>query len=174
MISRKREEPLFTKRLFLFSKKMIRQASGILPFKKQDGHLQFFLVHPGGPFWKNKDLGAWSIAKGEFDDTENALDAAIREFEEETGILPDGNFTELKPVKLKSGKTIYAWAIEQDLDANNIASNTFDIEWPPKSGKMQSFPEIDRGGWFDFEAAIEKLNPAQVSFIRELVSKIEN
>ena len=150
----------------------MKQSAGILPYKNDNGRLLFFLVHPGGPFWKNKDLGAWSIAKGEFEDDENTFDAAIREFEEETAIRLDGHFTELSSVKLKSGKTIYAWAIEQDLEANAITSNNFEMEWPPKSGKMQSFAEVDKAGWFDAETAIAKINPAQADFIREVVSKI--
>jgi len=130
--------------------------------------MQVFLVHPGGPFFKNKDLGAWSIPKGEFVDGEEALVAAKREFEEETGQAIDGDFIELKPIRLKSGKTVHAWAIEGDINHETITSNLFEMEWPPKSGKKQSFPEIDRAGWFEVEEAKLKVNGAQVGFIEEL------
>jgi predicted NUDIX family NTP pyrophosphohydrolase len=152
----------------------MKQAAGILPYKKTNGQLLFFLVHPGGPFWKNKELGAWSIAKGEFDDTEIAFNAAIREFEEETGKRLAGDFMELAPVKLKSGKIIYAWAIQCDLDASAVTSNTFETEWPPKSGNRQTFPEVDKAAWFDAETAIEKIHPAQAGFIAQLVAKIQS
>jgi predicted NUDIX family NTP pyrophosphohydrolase len=146
----------------------MKKSAGILLYKNKDGNLFFFLAHPGGPFWKNKDAGSWSIPKGEFEN-EEPLHAAIREFEEEINVRLSGRFIELSPVKLKSGKKIYAWALEMDLDASNISSNTFEMEWPPKSGKMQSFPEVDRAGWFDVQAALEKVNEAQQSFIREVV-----
>ena len=147
---------------------MGKQSAGILLYRKQDNQLQIFLVHPGGPFFKNKDLGAWSIPKGEFLDNEDALSAAKREFEEETGSAVEGKFTPLNPVTLKSGKKIQAWAIEGNLDHEKVSSNTFEIEWPPKSGKKQSFPEVDRGGWFISAEAKLKVNPAQVDLIEEL------
>lgn len=150
----------------------MKQSAGILLYRKTNAQPEFLLVHPGGPFWKNKDLGTWSIPKGEFTDDEIAFDAAIREFEEETGIGLAGDFTELNPVKLKSGKTIYAWAHERDIDAGSIISNTFEMEWPPRSGKFQSFPEVDKAGWFTAVVALEKINPAQAAFISEVVSKI--
>ena len=103
----------------------MKTSAGILVYKKENNEILFFIAHPGGPFWKNKDIGAWSIPKGEFNKDENAFDAAIREFEEETGIVPKGNFIELNPVKLKSGKMIYAWAVEDDIDADSITSNEF-------------------------------------------------
>ena len=127
--------------------------------------MEVFLVHPGGPFFRNKDLGAWSIPKGEFLDDEEAIDAARREFFEETGLSVDGDFIALNPVILKSGKKVYAWALEGDIDHENINSNLFEIEWPPKSGKKQSFPEIDKAAWFDLETAKHKINVAQVAFI---------
>jgi len=130
--------------------------------------LQVFLVHPGGPFFKNKDLGAWSIPKGEFPEDEDPLLAAKREFLEETGQPIDGNFIKLKPVTLKSGKTVHAWAVEGDIDHETIFSNLFEMEWPPKSGKKQSFPEIDRAAWFVIGEAKEKVNPAQAALIDEL------
>jgi predicted NUDIX family NTP pyrophosphohydrolase len=149
---------------------MPSQSAGILLYRKIDNRLQVFLVHPGGPFFKNKDLGAWSIPKGEFLDDEDALIAAKREFEEEIGQAVDGDFIELKPVRLKSGKTVYAWAVEGDIDHETITSNLFEMEWPPKSGKKQSFPEIDRAGWFEVEEAKLKVNVAQVGLIEELES----
>jgi predicted NUDIX family NTP pyrophosphohydrolase len=131
------------------------------------------LVHLGGAFWKNKDRGNWSFPKGEFNDVENAFDAAIREFEEETGTRLEGSFVELSPVKLKSGKVVYAWALEKDMDTNTIVSNTFEMEWPSKSGTLQSFPEIDKGQWFTVDEALEKINKEMGDFILQLLGKIE-
>ena len=139
-------------------------------YKKVSSTLQVFLVHPGGPIFKNKDAGVWSIPKGEFLNDEDPLVAAKREFLEETGQPVDGNFIKLLPIKLKSGKMVYAWAVEGDIDADVITSNLFEIEWPPRSGKTASFPEVDRAGWFGVEEASEKLNPAQVGLIEELVN----
>lgn len=147
----------------------MKTSAGLLVYKKENEEILFFIAHPGGPFWKNKDVGAWSIPKGEFTSDENAFDAAIREFKEETGIVPKGNFIELTPVKLKSGKMIYAWAVEDDIDADTITSNEFAFEWPPKSGKMIMIPEIDRCGWFGKEEVLEKLNVAQNAFVIELL-----
>jgi predicted NUDIX family NTP pyrophosphohydrolase len=147
---------------------MAKQSAGILLYKTTTTGLMVFLVHPGGPFYKNKDDGVWSIPKGEFLDDEDALVAAKREFFEETGYAIEGIFSKLKPAKLKSGKLIYAWAVEGDIDALTIASNIFTIEWPPKSGKMQAFPEVDRAWWFDVEMAKPKINAAQVGLIDEL------
>ncbi|MEP7232572.1 MAG: NUDIX domain-containing protein [Ginsengibacter sp.] len=145
-----------------------KQSAGILVYRKMVTGAEVFLVHPGGPFWKNKDEGAWSIPKGEFNDSENPLDAAKREFLEETGVNLSGDFIELKPVKLKSGKKVSAWAIEKNIDAGNIASNTFEMEWPPRSGKSQSFPEVDKGEWFGFEKARKKINVMQVALLDQL------
>jgi len=147
---------------------MPKQSAGILLYKTTGQTHQVFLVHPGGPFFKNKDEGAWSIPKGEFFDDEDALLAAKREFQEETGSVVDGDFTPLKSVKLKSGKIIHAWALQGDIEAEKITSNTFEIEWPPASGKMQTFPEVDRASWFSIEEAELKLNPAQVALVLEL------
>lgn len=147
---------------------MSKQSAGILVYKKIDNQLQVFLVHPGGPFWAKKDGGAWSIPKGEYLDDEEPLTAAKREFHEETGQHIDGKFIQLKPVKLKSGKTVHCWAVEGDVDADNIVSNIFPIEWPYKSGKFIDIPEVDKGGWFDLATAKEKINLAQVAFIEEL------
>jgi len=130
-----------------------------------------FLVHPGGPFWVRKDAGAWSIPKGEFED-EEPLVAAKREFLEETGLRVDGEFIPLAPVTQKNGKVVHAWAVEADIDPEEVSSNTFEIEWPPKSGLKKEFPEVDRAGWFSLEEGAEKINPAQAGFIRELQEKI--
>lgn len=150
----------------------MKKSAGILLYKKIKPEIYFFIAHPGGPFWKNKDAGSWSIPKGEFDDDEEPLAAAIREFQEETGIKLDGNFIELSPVKLKSGKKVFAWALEKDVDAAAIISNEFSFEWPPKSGKFIMIPEIDKCGWFLENEALEKLNAAQGDFIKELLEKI--
>lgn len=133
----------------------------------RSGQVEVFLVHPGGPFWAKKDAGAWSIPKGEFD-IEDPLAAAQREFREETGFEVGGDFKPLASQRLKSGKVVYAWAVEGDLDASQVRSNFFDLEWPPRSGRKISVPEVDRGGWFSLAAGLEKINPAQAGFIREL------
>lgn len=146
---------------------MAKQSSGILVYRVDNKQIQFFLVHPGGPFWRNKDEGAWSIPKGEYLDDEDALKAAQREFEEETGQSVTGDFTALKPVKLKSGKIVKAWLVEGNVDAENIVSNTCPVEWPPRSGKMIEIPEIDKAAWFDAETAKVKINQAQTAFIDE-------
>ena len=148
---------------------MPKQSAGILLYRKSKSELQVFLVHPGGPFFKNKDLGAWSIPKGEFLDDEDALTAAKREFEEETGQAIDGSFVKLEPVRLKSGKIVHAWAVVGDIDHETIYSNSFEMEWPPKSGKNQSFPEIDRAGWFGEDEARMKINSAQSKLIDSLI-----
>lgn len=150
---------------------MAKQSAGILLYRNIDSALQVFLVHPGGPFFKNKDDSSWSIPKGEFTDDENPLDAAKREFLEETGQIINGNFIELTPIHQKGGKIVYAWAVEGDIDHEHIVSNVFEIEWPPKSGKKQTFPEIDRAAWFDIETAKVKINSAQVDLIKELALK---
>lgn len=152
---------------------MIRQSAGILLYKFDKNALKIFLVHPGGPFWKNKETGAWSIPKGEFTGEEKALDAAIREFKEETGTNISGKFIELTPVKLKSGKIVHAWAVEGDIDASAIKCETYiDVEWPPRSGKTLSIPEVDKGAWFTTDEAKQKINSAQVNFIDELEKKL--
>jgi predicted NUDIX family NTP pyrophosphohydrolase len=150
----------------------MKQSAGILLFKKVNGQLLLLLVHPGGPFWKNKDLGAWSIPKGEFTKDEQALAAAIREFEEETATKLNGPFLELGIVTQKSGKIVYGFASEQDIDAAVIKSNVIEIEWPPRSGKKMMIPEIDRAAWCTVEEALQKINPAQQLFIRRLIEKL--
>jgi predicted NUDIX family NTP pyrophosphohydrolase len=151
---------------------MKKRSAGILAWRRRPDGPEFFLVHPGGPFWKNKDDGAWSIPKGEIDPDEDALAAAQREFEEETGFKVGGTFTPLAPVKIASGKVIEAWAIEHDLDSSAIVSNTFEIEWPPRSGKRQAFPEVDRAAWFSSEDALTKINKGQAPLIAELLKRI--
>lgn len=143
-------------------------------FYKNGKGLKYFLVHPGGPFFKNKDLGYWSIPKGlvENEDT-NYLETAKREFEEETGIKPEGEFIPLETIKQKSGKTVYAWAFQCGSDDQiNITCNTFHLEWPPKSGRKIEIPEVDKGEFFDYEQAKEKINPTQIDFLDRLNKKI--
>ena len=147
---------------------MAKQSAGILLYRFNYKKLQVFLVHPGGPFFRNKDDGAWSIPKGEFLDDEEALIAAKREFEEETGQHIEGKFIPLKPITQKGGKKVYAWAVEGDIDYETIISNVFKIEWPPRSGKKQTFPEVDKAAWFDMETAKVKINPAQAALIDDL------
>lgn len=152
----------------------MKQSAGILLYKINEGEIFVFLAHPGGPFWKNKDSGAWSIPKGELKENEDALKAAKREFEEETGIKLSGAFIPLNSVKLKSGKLIHAWALEKDLDAEAIKGNEVEIIWPPKTGKKILIPEIDKAEWFSVENALQKVNPAQADLITQLVRIIHN
>lgn len=151
----------------------MRTSAGILLYRKTKGSIEIFLVHPGGPFWKGKDKGAWSIPKGEFTKEEYPLSVAKREFNEETGHTIDGDFMELKPIQQKGGKMVYAWAVEGNADAENIVSNTFKQEWPYKSGKWITVPEVDKAGWFSVEEAKEKMNAAQVEFVEELVRRLK-
>lgn len=150
----------------------MKKSAGILLYRQKNTHPQVFLVHPGGPFWKNKDLGAWSIPKGEFTDDEHPLDAAKRELKEEVGISCNGPFIELTPLKQKAGKLVYAWAVEMDIDEDKIVSNTFQMEWPPKSGMFKSFPEIDKAQWYYVDDAKQKINSSQSAFIDELIFKL--
>jgi predicted NUDIX family NTP pyrophosphohydrolase len=144
-------------------------SAGILLHRRGEHGTEVLLAHPGGPFWARKDLGAWSIPKGELDEGEDARGGALREFAEETGAhLPDGALEELGSVKQKSGKVVVAFAVEGDLDPARLVSNTFEVEWPPRSGRIQAFPEIDRAEWFDLDTAREKLNPAQAAFVDRL------
>ena len=151
---------------------MSKQSAGILLYRMLGKKLEVFLVHPGGPFWKNKDIGAWTIPKGEFDGNETALDAAVREFREETGHVLPGPFNPLVPIRQKGGKQVFAWSTAGDLDPTTIVSNTFEMEWPPHSGRMQSFPEVSKGAWFDLETAAQVINPAQKALLQELDSTI--
>jgi predicted NUDIX family NTP pyrophosphohydrolase len=146
-----------------------QRSAGILLHRAGNAGREVLLVHPGGPYWARKDLGAWSIPKGELDGDEDARSAALREFAEETGtVLPDGELDDLGAVELKSGKVVLGFAAEGDLDAAAVESNTFEVEWPPRSGRRQSFPEVDRAEWFGLDAAREKLNPAQAAFVDRL------
>ena len=147
---------------------MPRVSAGLLMYRIQEGKLQVLFAHPGGPFFKNKDEGAWSIPKGEVEPGEDLLETAKREFEEETGITPKGPFIALTPITQKGGKIVHAWAFEDDCDPSAIVSNTFTIEWPPKSGQQMEFPEIDRADFFDVAAAKRKVKAAQVALIEEL------
>jgi predicted NUDIX family NTP pyrophosphohydrolase len=151
---------------------MSNESSGILLYRQENDQLEVLLVHPGGPFWKKKDLGAWSIPKGEFED-EDPLSAAKREFEEEIGTPIDGVMIALGPQEQKAGKVVHAWAVEGDLNPEEIRSNTFEMEWPPKSGRKQVFPEIDRAEWFPVQKALQKINQAQAAFIQELIEKLD-
>ena len=144
-----------------------KQSAGILLYRRHTS-LEVFLVHPGGPFWKNKNAGSWTIPKGEFNDDEPALDAAVREFREETGAALNGPFQPLSPIRQKGGKRVYAWATPGDIDPGTIVSNTFELEWPRSSGKQQTFPEVDKGNWFSMDAARQAINPAQVPLLDEL------
>jgi predicted NUDIX family NTP pyrophosphohydrolase len=153
---------------------MPKTSAGILLFRRTGRGLEFLLVHPGGPFFAKKELGIWSIPKGEFIEGEDPAAAAVRELEEETGYRLNAPLVPLSPVKQKGGKTVLAWAAEGDLDADSIVSNTFTLEWPPRSGRMQEFPEIDRAGWFTVDEARERINPAQLALIEELVDKLRH
>ena len=152
--------------------KSTKQSAGILLYRLNKKVPEFFLVHPGGPFWAKKDVGVWTIPKGEFEQDEDPLEAAKREFYEETGTFLSGNFVELTPVTQKAGKKIFAWAVEGEIDAATVQSNHFTTEWPPKSGAFKSFPEIDKADWFDAETAMEKINPAQAAFIKQLMNSL--
>ena len=145
-----------------------KASAGLLLYRVRGGVLEVFLVHPGGPYWSNKDAGAWSIPKGLLEQGDEELAAAKREFREETGSAASGEFLPLSPLKQPSGKTVHAWAVEGDIDASSISSNVFSIEWPPRSGKMQEFPEVDRGGWFGVDEAREKISSGQRGFLDQL------
>lgn len=153
---------------------MPKISAGILLYRLRDDKLEVLLVHPGGPFFRNKDAGAWSIPKGETDGEEDLLAVARRELEEETGLKPAGPFVALKPIKQKGGKVVHAWACPGDCDPTQIKSNTFTIEWPTRSGRMQEFPEVDRAEFFDLASAKEKINAAQVGILDELAAIISS
>jgi predicted NUDIX family NTP pyrophosphohydrolase len=144
-------------------------SAGLLMFRRSGSDLELFLVHPGGPFWAKKDAGAWSIPKGLVDQNEDKLAAAQREFTEETSLLASGPFIDIGPVRLKSGKLVYAWAFAGDCDPSKIKSNTFKIEWPPQSKQMKEFPEIDQARFFSVTEARQRINQSQVPFIDRLV-----
>jgi predicted NUDIX family NTP pyrophosphohydrolase len=149
-------------------------SGGILLFKYVDNELQVMLVHPGGPFWARKDEGAWSIPKGILEENEAALQAARREFKEETGFDVDGQFIELGQLKQPSGKIVHAWALERELDVKDIRSNTFRLQWPKNSGNVKEYPEIDKAQWFDVNEAKKKILKGQAEFIDRLIEKLAN
>ena len=143
-------------------------SAGLLLFRRRAGRLEVLLAHPGGPFWANRDAGAWTVPKGLAEPGEDLLSAARREFAEETGLRPDGPFLPLGDVRQKAGKVVHAWACEGAADPSQLTSNLMKVEWPPGSGKWIEFPEVDRCAWFDPVEARAKLNPAQVAFIDRL------
>ncbi len=145
-----------------------RVSAGLLMYRRAGGELQILLAHPGGPFFRDKDEGAWSIPKGEVGPGEDTLVAAVREFGEEIGVVPTGPFLALTPVTQKGGKLVHAWAFEGDCDPSSISCNTFTIEWPPRSGRHEAFPEVDRAGFFGPDEARRKVNAGQVPLIDEL------
>ncbi|HEU5312097.1 MAG TPA: NUDIX domain-containing protein [Candidatus Eisenbacteria bacterium] len=146
-----------------------KRSAGILLFRRGTRHpIEILLVHPGGPFWERKDAGVWTIPKGEHEEDEDPLEAARREFEEETSHRPDGRFHPMPPVKQKSGKIVLGWAMEGDFDPAQLRSNTFEVEWPPRSGRKRAFPEVDRAEWFGLEEAAVKIRPEQKPFLDEV------
>jgi predicted NUDIX family NTP pyrophosphohydrolase len=150
----------------------MKRSAGILMYKRSGAELLLLLVHPGGPFWARKDLGAWSIPKGEYEEGEEALAAAKREFCEELGAEPRGDFLELGEIVQPSRKLISAWAVEGDFDPRQLKSNTFELEWPPKSGRRQHFPEVDRAEWFALAEARRKILPGQTGFMDRLIARL--
>jgi predicted NUDIX family NTP pyrophosphohydrolase len=147
---------------------MAKKSAGLLMVRRRGGVLEVFLVHPGGPFWAKKDEGVWSIPKGEYETGEDPLEVAKREFQEETGFQASGDFLPLTPRKQPGGKVVAAWALEGDCEASAVKSNTFFMEWPPRSGRQMEFPEVDRAGWFTIPEAREKILKGQVGFLDEL------
>jgi predicted NUDIX family NTP pyrophosphohydrolase len=153
---------------------MPKQSAGLLVYQRRSGALEVFLVHPGGPFWQNKDLGAWSIPKGLFADGDDPLEAARREFHEETSFIATGPFLPLGLLKQPGGKIVHAWAMEGDYDAAAVKSNSFPLQWPPKSGKFIEVPEVDRAEWFTLETARERILPGQLEFLDRLTALISH
>jgi predicted NUDIX family NTP pyrophosphohydrolase len=151
----------------------MRKSAGILLYREKQKNIEVLLVHPGGPFWAQKDKGVWSIPKGEYIDEEDPLLAAIREMKEETGYVAKGPFVPLSPIKQKAGKLVTAWAAEGDMDTENIKSNTFKLQWPPNSGIWTTIPEVDKAAWFSPDVAKEMINPAQIPFIDELLGYLK-
>lgn len=149
------------------------QSAGILLFRRQDSHVEVLLGHPGGPFWKKKDMAAWSIPKGLIAIGETSLDAAKREFSEETGYMPYGRFIPLGDARQPGGKIVHVWAVEDDWNPEELKSNMFEMEWPPRSGKRQSFPEIDRAAWFALSAARERILKGQAVFLSRLAGVLD-
>jgi predicted NUDIX family NTP pyrophosphohydrolase len=151
---------------------MSKTSAGLLLFRETSAGIEVLLAHPGGPFWTKKDIGSWSIPKGEVADGEELLSAAKREFEEETGGRPRGEFLPLEPLRQPGGKLVYAWAVRFDFDVSRLKSNVFSLEWPPKSGRQQDFPEVDRVAWLGLESARRKILKGQAPFLDQLVNKI--
>jgi predicted NUDIX family NTP pyrophosphohydrolase len=149
-----------------------KQSAGLLLFRRRVDVLEVFLVHPGGPLWSRKDDGAWSIPKGEVEPEEDALTAARREVEEETGARPSGTFLALSPIRQTGGKIVHVWAIESEFDPAALKSNLFEMEWPPKSGNRRSFPEVDRAAWFDLATAASKILPSQAIVLQHLQERL--
>jgi predicted NUDIX family NTP pyrophosphohydrolase len=147
---------------------MPKRSAGILMYRRSENGLEVLLVHPGGPFWAKKDLGAWSIPKGEYSEAEEALAMAMREFEEETGSRPQGDFQPLGELVQPGRKIVTAWAVEGDFDIATLKSNMFELEWPPKSGRRASFPEVDRAEWFSLDEARRRILPGQQEFLARL------
>ena len=147
---------------------MAKTSAGLLVYRHTSGGLEVLLVHPGGPFWAKRDHGAWTIPKGEVGADEPPLDAARREFHEETGFSTDGEYLKLSPARQPGGKVVHAWAVEGDCDPARLRSNTFTLEWPPRSGNRKDFPEIDRAAWFPIDEALRRILPAQAAFLHEL------
>jgi predicted NUDIX family NTP pyrophosphohydrolase len=148
----------------------MKRSAGILVYRQRPDGMRVLLAHPGGPFWRNKDAGAWTIPKGEINPSENHLAAAVREFEEETGIRLSGDFLPLGEIKQKGGKVVQAWAHEAEVDTTAIKSNLCEIEWPPRTGRRQLVPEIDRADWFDLETARQKILPSQIALLDRLAA----
>jgi predicted NUDIX family NTP pyrophosphohydrolase len=153
---------------------MPKRSAGLLLFRETSGMLEVLLVHPGGPFWAKRDEGAWSIPKGEFEDGEDPLHAARREFEEETGFKARGDVIPLEPLRQPGGKVVHAWAMRKDLNPSGLRSNTFTMEWPPKSGRRQEFPEVDRAAWFPVGHARMKILKGQAGFLDQLETMIKS
>lgn len=151
---------------------MAKKSAGVIAFRKKDGHYEVLLVHPGGPFWANKDLNAWSVPKGEPEEGEELKYAAKREFKEETGLDISSELIFLNQVKQPGGKIVYTWATETDLDASKIKSNTIQIDWPPGSGKKKEIPEVDKAGWFTFKEARKKILKGQIPILKQLAEKL--
>jgi predicted NUDIX family NTP pyrophosphohydrolase len=151
---------------------MAARSAGLVIYRSRPSGLEFLLVHPGGPYWAKKDDGAWSIPKGEHAEGEDPREVARRELEEETGLRVDGELITLQPIRQRGGKSVTAWGCEAEWDPAGLRSNTFLMEWPPRSGKMVEFPEVDRAGWFTLEQARTKLNPAQLPLLEELAAKV--
>ena len=156
----------------IISTDMAKQSAGILVYRKGK-ETEVFLIHPGGPFFARKDDGVWSVPKGEYEPEEDPLHAAKREFEEETSQKINGDFIPLLPVKQKGGKVVRVWAVEGEVDADSIVSNTFQLAWPPHSNKIQTFPEVDKGAWFPLDIAREKINAGQIPLLDQLSVLIE-